>query len=236
MDELRINNLKLILLNIGISKLNDNWNWKNIRSPFARIYFVTNGQAHIYFNKKMYVLKPGNLYLIPPLTLHSDECLSFFTHYYIHFYEKTDNKKSIFEKLDFPVEIVADSLDMLLVERLLKINPDRYLKNTDPKTYDNVASFSQYIVDNNKIPTYSILETHSILCRLVSRFMKGAIQKSGYGDTRINKCLQYIHENPDKNITVSQLANISCITEDYFCRIFKKQTNYTPVKYINLKK
>jgi AraC-like DNA-binding protein len=228
--------LRLILLNVGFSELNGNWNWRNIRSPFARIYFVTNGKAHTYFNKNMYVLNPGNLYLIPPLTSHNDECTGLFSHYYIHFYEKTDNKESIFEKFDFPVEIVADSLDILLIERLLKINPDRHLKDTDPKMYDNAASFFKYIADNNKIPTYFMLEIHSILCRLVSRFMKGAKQKSRYGDIRINKCLQYIHENLDKNITVSQLANISCVTGDYFCRIFKKQTNYTPIKYINLKK
>lgn len=236
MDELRIDNPKLILLNIGFSELNENWNWKNIRSPFARIYFITNGEACTHINKKKHVLKPGNLYLIPPLTLHDDECSGFFTHYYIHFYEKADNKESIFEKLDFPVEIAADSLDLLLIERLLKINPDRHLIHTDPKIYDNITSFSRYTADNNKIPAYSILETQSILCRLLSRFMERAKLRSGYGDTRINKCLRYIHENPHKNITVSQLADISCVTEDYLSRIFKKQTNYTPIKYINLKK
>lgn len=55
-------------------------------------------------------------------------------------------------------------------------------------------------------------------------------------DERVNKCLQYIHENVDKNITISDLADIACITEDHFIRIFKKEVNCTPIKYINLKK
>lgn len=32
------------------------------------------------------------------------------------------------------------------------------------------------------------------------------------------------------------MANIACISEDHFTRLFKKAMNYTPVRYINLKK
>lgn len=231
-----VNSLELILLNIGYSEMNANWNWKGVYSPFARIYHVTGGTAKTYIENKIHILEPDHLYLTPPFTLHDDECDSFFALYYIHFYEKAINKESIFDIYDFPIGIKATPLDLLLTERLLNINPDRYLRYFDPQIYDNPPTFSQNIADNNKMPIHSIIETKGILFQLMSKFLVAAKIKSKDMDMRINKCLHYIHENVDKNITVSDLADIACITEDHLIRIFRKEIKCTPIKYINLKK
>jgi AraC-like DNA-binding protein len=231
-----VENLNFTLLNIGFSELNADWNWKNIRSPFARIYYVVAGEAITYINREKYILKPGNLYLTPPFTWHDDECDSPFSLYYIHFYEKVYNKEPLFDKLDFPVEIRADALDILLVKRLLDINPDRELKQIDPGVYDNTPTFFRYVADNNLLPIHSFLETQSILCRLVSRFLEFAVLKIRYKDERIKKCMQLINENMDKDITLHQLAGIACISMDHLTRIFKKEFNCTPLRYINRKK
>lgn len=229
-------NLSFILLNVGFSELDANWNWKNVNSPFARIYFVTGGEAKTYIDNKSYILKPGYLYLVPPFTLHDDESEGLFSLYYIHFYEKIYNRESIFEKLDFPIGIVAEELDALLVKRLLDINPERYLKYIDPEKYDNMPTFSKYVADSNRAPAHTIFETQGILYQLMAKFMEMAKLKSRYEDSRINKCLQYIHENTNKDVSIAQLADIACITKDHLIRIFKKETGYTPIKYINLKK
>lgn len=231
-----IDNLNLVLLNVGYSELNANWNWQNINSPFARIYYVTGGEAKTYIDGKGYALTPGNLYLTPPFAPHDDESDSLFSLYYIHFYEKAYNKESIFDKLDFPVEIKGSALNSLLIERLLHINPGRHLQHIDPKVYDNTPTFSQYIAESNRMPIHSLLETQGILHQLMSGFLEYAKLKSRYEDERINKCLQYIHQNMDKDVVLSQLADVACITEDHLIRIFKKETGYTPIKYINLKK
>jgi Transcriptional regulator containing an amidase domain and an AraC-type DNA-binding HTH domain len=232
----KIGDLELILLNIGYSEMNANWNWKSIYSPFARIYHVTGGAARTYIGDKMYSLEPGNLYLTPPFTLHDDECDSFFSLYYIHFYEKAINKESIFDIYDFPIGMEATPLDLLLTKRLLDINPERHLRHYDPQLYDNPPTFSQNIADNSRMPVHSALETRGILYQLTSKFLVSAKIKSRHMDDRVNKCLQYIHENVDKTITVNQLADIACITEDHFIRIFKKEMRCTPIKYINSKK
>jgi len=229
-------NLNLYLLNVGFINLKGNWNWKNVYSPFARIYYVTNGSAKTYIDTKMYVLKSGNLYLIPPFTKHEDECDSLFSHYYIHFYEEANKKELLFDQFDFPVEIKADTLDLLLIKRLLEINPDRQLKYIDPTIYDNMSSFSQLSAGNDKIPAHFVLESQAILCRLISQFMKDAKPKIRYKDMRINKCIKYIHEHINENISISRLADIACTTEDHLTRIFKKETNNTPIKYMNLKR
>lgn len=228
--------LNLILLNIGFSELNANWNWKNINSPFARIYYVVSGEAKTYINGEKYILRPGNLYLTPSFTLHDDECDSFFSLFYIHFYEETKNQESLFDRFDVPIEVRAKDLDKYLIDRLLEINPNRHLSNIDPLMYDNMPSFSQYIAANNSLPMYSILETQGILIQLLSYFLKDATPKHKYEDERINSCIKFIHENLDKDLTISQLADISCLTKDHLIRIFKQMMGYTPIKYINLKK
>lgn len=228
--------IDLILLNIGYSELNADWNWKGIYSPFARIYYVKKGEARTRIGGKSYILKPDRLYLTPPFTLHDDECDSYFSLYYIHFYEKTLNKESIFDTHNFPIEIKANSLDLLLTERLLYINPDRHLRHYDPKLYDNPPTFSQYIADNNRMPMHSSIETQGILYQLISKFLETAEIKTSNRDIRISKSLQYIHENINKDISVLTLSNIACLSEDHFIRLFRSEMGYTPLKYINLKK
>lgn len=229
-------NPDLILLNIGCSEFDANWNWQKIYSPFARIYYVKSGEARTRIAGKMYSLKPHHLYLTPPFTLHDDECDSYFSLFYIHFYEKTLGKESIFDKYEFPIDIEAEDLDLQLTERLLHINPDRYLRYYDPQFYDNPPTFSQYIADSNRMSLHSSVETQGILYQLISRFLKTAFVKTNDRDSRISKSLQHIHENIDKNISVSELSNIACISEDHFIRLFRNEMKYTPLKYINLKK
>jgi len=229
-------NLSLILLNVGFTEFNANWNWKSVYSPFARIYYVKDGEARTRINNKVYVLKPGNLYLTPPFTFHDDESDSYFSLYYIHFYEKHINRESIFDKYKFPVEIKGDTLDALLAERLLSINPGRHLQHVDPEIYDNMPTFSRYLAENKLTPFHTIVETQGILQQFISRYLKEAEIKSEFKDGRIKNCLKYIHQNIDKNISVLQLADLSCITEDHLIRIFRKEVKTTPLKYINNKK
>jgi len=231
-----IENLHLILLNIGYSELNANWNWKDVYSPFARLYYVKEGKAKTYINQKAYILEPGFLYLTPPFTLHNDECDSYFSLYYIHFYEKMVNQESVFDRYDFPVKIEATALDLLLIERLHILNPDRHLVNIDPKQYDNPPTFSQFVAYNKKLPLHVFLETQSILSCLMSRFLKDRTRKITDKDERIHKSLQYIHTHLNQNISITELADLSCVSEDHFIRMFKKQMLQTPVKYINAKK
>ncbi|GHT05852.1 transcriptional regulator [Bacteroidia bacterium] len=226
----------LILLNIGYSELNANWNWKDVYSPFARLYYVKTGKARTYIRDKMYKLEPGYIYLTPPFTLHDDECDGHFALYYIHFYEETVNKESIFDTYNFPVKLQASALDLELIERLQTINPDRYLIDIDPKIYDNAPTFFRYVAGNNKSSYHVQVETRSLLAVLMSHFLEYRVRKSIDKDARINKSLQYIHEHIDRTISIDDLAAIACVSNDHFIRLFKKEMLQTPTKYINAKK
>lgn len=228
--------LQLNLLNIGYSDLNADWNWKDVYSPFARLYFVTGGSAKTYINGCRYDLEPGYLYLTPPFTLHHDECDTCFSLYYIHFYEKAIRKESIFDRYDFPVSLKASPLEVDLIERLHEINPDRQLTNIDPKQYDNHSFFSRSLANSSRQSLHEAVETQSILSILMSRFLKERKRRVTDMNLRIHKAIQHIHVCIDQEISSRILAGISCVSEDHFIRLFKKETGMTPVRYIHAKK
>ena len=227
-----VDNIHLILLNIGSSVHNGDWNWKGISSPFIRLFYVKEGYAKIKFSDYTQELRPSCLYLIPSFTLHGYECDAYFSHIYIHVYEK----QSILEELNFPLEIEANPSDLLLVNRLLEINQGRELKQFDPKIYDNPPMLLQNIAKEAHQPEYRVLETKGILLQLLSRFLQYATPKSEVADERIVKVLNFIRKNIDKQIKISQLSGICNLTEDHFIRLFKKEMQCTPIQYINQKK
>lgn len=52
----------------------------------------------------------------------------------------------------------------------------------------------------------------------------------------LEKSIDYINENLSSKITIKQLADISCISENYYRRIFKKEFGTSPIEYINNKR
>ena len=226
----------LMLLNMGYSELNANWNWRDVCSPFVRIFYVKSGSAQTTINDVKYYLEPGNLYLIPPFSLHHYFCDSEFSLYYIHFYENAINELSIFDVLDFPFAIGATKLDELLVERLLEINPDIELEFYDPSIYDNAFTFSKTMSQSEKLSIELILENEGILSQLFSRFIGEASEKMITNDCRLSRVFQYIHENLNKNISIDVLSDIACMSRDHLIRLFKVEFGTTPLQYINSRK
>jgi AraC-like DNA-binding protein len=231
-----MDNLQLILLNIGYSVHHADWNWKGISSSFTRIYYVKEGHAKIHFRHQTQELKQHCLYMIPPFTLHEYECNEYFSHFYIHIYENEKGKSSVLEEFVFPTEIQAESLDLQLVNRLLEINPNRELKQYDPKTYDNQSTLLRNMAEESQQADYSILETKGILSQLVSRFLKYATPKTESQDKRIQTALKYIRKNIDSQININTLSELCSLSDDHFIRLFKKEMNCTPIQYINQKK
>jgi AraC-like DNA-binding protein len=224
--------LNLILLNAARKEHPADWNWKGVNSPFARLYMVESGLARVLTPDGAYTIKPGKLYLIPSFVTHSYENDSFFTLYYIHVYDEMD----IFDRWNFPFEVDASELDILLVKRLLAINPGRELKRSDPDSYDNMPTLMQNIARNEQFTFHSIAETKGILLQLFSRFLEKASLKKEVEDKRIAKLLRYIRENINDNISIDVLSSLCYLTNDHMIRLFKKEMKCTPVQYINQKK
>jgi AraC-like DNA-binding protein len=228
--------LNLILLNAGHAVHEADWNWKNISSPYFRIYLVEGGHAEMVISDQTYSLTPHHLYLIPPFTLHSDHNNTHFSLYYLHVYEEQGQRTSLFDQLTFPFEVPASELDFLLMKRLLKINPDKALLLYDPKTYDNTTTLFKSIADNVYLSLPVHTETSGILWQLFSRFLEYAESHELSQDSRILTVLRHIREHIDKKITINQLSSLCYLSDDHFIRLFRKEMGLTPIDYINQKK
>lgn len=225
-----------ILLNIGYEALNADWNWKNVCSPYARIYLVTSGMAYTRIGTCIHKLTPGHLYIIPPFTRHDDICEGPFSLYYIHFYENTSSE-SIFDIFDIPLQLPATYIYTALIQRLQEINPYRHLRNIDPDVYDNPKTLSAYLSVHETISYYRKIETQGILNLIIARFIENARKRTTtYYDNRIEKCIRHIHANLDKKLHITSLAEMSCMTHDHFTRLFRHVNGITPLQYINNKR
>ncbi len=228
-----IYSMQLILLNIGYAIHNADWNYKNVRSPFARIYLVKEGSARLHLpGNRIQDLRPNHLYMIPPFTTHSCECTNHFTLYYIHIYDNQKSDYSILEDLMYPVEIKAKNIDELLVERLFTINPDSALNYNDPKKYDNTTNLIKTINNQINRATHDLLETNGILFQLLSHFMVYSKDKYDIVDNRILRVVKYIRNNIHKDISIEELKDMCCLSKDHFIRLFKNDLQETPTQYI----
>ena len=44
MTDYTVNDLHFLMLHAGIAHHHGDWNWKDVKSPFARLYYVTEGR------------------------------------------------------------------------------------------------------------------------------------------------------------------------------------------------
>lgn len=230
-----LDNFRPLILNAGKAEKMSDWNFRNVSSPFARIYYVTEGRASVKLNGQEYELSPRHLYLIPPFTMHDNICKEAFSHYYAHVYEDpaVNGTGSIFDSFDFPIQIMAQEIDGLLFERLVKMNPQLGLDNYNPESYNDNQSLRQNIDMEKKMELGRRLETRSILLFFFSRFLLSATEKQADRDERISRVIQFIVSRlPDTELEDGQLAEMACLSVNQFIRRFKKETGLTPLQFI----
>lgn len=224
--------LKLKLINVGYDKLDHNWNFDNVISPFSRLYLITSGEAFVYHHNKKFHLLPGHLYLIPSYVYSSYKCDVKHEQYYVSFYEELGSGLSIYNFVNFNYEVKATRLDAICFERLLAINPNRGLVNNDPKYYDNHRTMVAFEKRNIELSASNYLETHGILKVLLSKFIDAnqTVEKSS--NSNLDKVLSYISENLNNSLKISSLASFCSMNKDHFSRSFKNKFGIRPSNYI----
>lgn len=233
---LQVEQMHPLVLNAGLAVHNADWNWKNVNSPFTRLYYVTEGSAQIELPDGIYTLSPKHMYFIPAFTIHTNICKSNFVHYYLHIYEDHYSDNDWLDHWKFPVEIEATDLDLALFKRLCEINPHMTLQKSDPTTYDNNPTLMQNLIKNRQRAFCDKVESRGIVFQLLSRFFKQGQSKIEMEDNRIAKTVLYIRKHLNEAIELEKLAGISCLSKDHFIRLFKKELGTTPLQYINQKK
>ncbi|MDE5814099.1 MAG: AraC family transcriptional regulator [Muribaculaceae bacterium] len=220
------------MLNVGHAVHEADWNFKDITSPFTRIYYVTEGTATVTIGDRTHHLSPDNMYIIPAFTRHSDSCGSRFCHYYVHIYEEAASGGTLIDKYDFPFEIPGIPLDRTLFQALCDHNSSMALKASDPRIYDNKTSLIECVRLNRERPVWDRMEPAGIIFQLLGRFVKEATPKYDAKDSRVREAISLINARTSEPVRVDSLAKAVHMTPDHFIRLFKKEMGCTPAQFI----
>ncbi|TYA84205.1 helix-turn-helix domain-containing protein [Seonamhaeicola marinus] len=230
--------IKLNLLHIGYAKLDETWNYNNVISPFTRLFYVTTGNAKAYHSSMEFNLRPGYMYLIPSYTYNRYKCDEYHEQYYAGFFEETIEGLSIYNLQNFKYQTKASITDVHYFKRLLELNPDMAVTNSDPKAHVNKSLLYNLNKKDRIVNSSVYLETQGILSILLSRFITEdkSNQLKTSSRTNLEKVLIYIAENLHHELTVQNLANYCHLSTDHFSRIFQQNFGMRPLKYILTKR
>lgn len=228
------------LLHIDYVKLNHNWNFNNVISPYYRLYYIDEGIGFISDSSIRLTLEQGYLYLIPSFTICNLNCDTYLSQYFIQFFEESPDGISLFTNNRSVMKIAAAEIDIILVKKLLQNNPGRGINRSDnPKVYEKEAYYKEYQSLNDAVKTHLKFENQGILLQLISRFMASNSFKSDSDQSKPSKILDtmsYIQLHLDENLTVAQLAKRANQNQDYFSKQFLIHTGQRPLNYIHEKK
>lgn len=228
------------LLNVDHVKLDSRWNYKNVISPYFRIYYIDAGAGEIWDASAKVRLEPGFLYIIPSFTLCNLICPDYHSQYFVQFFEESSDGISLFENNRSIARVKATEIDILNFRRLLAINPGRGINRSDnPRVYEKNIFYKEYQELNNRQSMSTFMETHGILLQLVARFLTQETFK--HADTRqvpakILNVISYIQLNLHRDLSVAYLAKRVNLHTDYFSRLFLQHTGERPIKYVHEKR
>ncbi|WP_295771265.1 AraC family transcriptional regulator [uncultured Mucilaginibacter sp.] len=228
------------LLNVDYVKLGPKWNYKNVISPYNRIYYINEGEGELSDSYGTHKLEAGYLYIVPSFTLCDMLCKQNMGQYFVQFFEDSADGNSLFADHRKIMKAEASALDQNIFDRLLEINPGRGINRSDnPRIYEKDVFYKEYQQLNNQQNLSVFMETQGILLQLTSRFLtpqffKPALKK--VIPNKIAETLNYIQVNLHTDLSVAQLALRLNQNADYFSRQFKLYTGTRPVHYINEKR
>jgi AraC family transcriptional regulator len=228
------------LLNADYVRLNKTWNYRNVISPFYRIYLIDDGLGSLGDKDNDLILEKGFLYLVPSFTLCNHHCPNHLSQYYIHILEESTDGSSLFSANRKIHKIGSTEEDVCKFRRIIQLNPGRGLKGTDnPKEYEKQSTLTGFQQRNNLISLADYIETRGLIFQLVARFLKAEnfrLAEDRKIPSKVLDAINYIQTHLHLAITVEQLAERASQNPNYFSRIFTKYTNERPLPYIQKKR
>ncbi len=224
------------LLNCGQAHHRGDWNYLNVSSPFARLHIVHSGSAYIIIGGKRYPMRPGQIYLTPPFTLHNNECSGELELSYIHLYESSHTLHRILEEYATPFSIDAGVLEYAIFDRLISLNPNSKLPVYDPQKYTDESRVKINRGSNEQEKNTNLAINNLLLNTLLYPFIEQGRRKDEVSDKRVMEMTNYIRQNIYNPITINDLCQVAHLSPTHTTRLFSRYTGVTPVEYINERK
>jgi AraC family transcriptional regulator len=228
------------LLNADYVQLDTNWNYKNVISPFYRLYLIDSGAGTLSTPEQTIVLEENYLYLVPSYTLFNQSCEHAMGQYYIHVMEESADGNSLFHTNRRLYKTAAHNMDKPCLQRIIELNPGRDLRKADnPKIYEKSPVIREFLDRNKRLDTAVLFETEGIILQLLSRFMdeeQFTIKSVKNISSKVPDAINYIGTHLRKKISVEMLAARANLSTDYFSKLFYQETGERPLAYLQRKR
>jgi AraC-like DNA-binding protein len=183
------------------------------------LIFITGGKVCITFGGKRYPVQGAVLCYMDPDVLHSIEMETEdpFRFLSVHFsyvaVNFNDNKWDIKNGVETPLQPVQELKDYYQIQVIFE------------KLVDNW---------NAKLPGYEFI-TQTMLQQLIFEiFLNIRKQNQNYGvSLKVEKIIQYMHQNLNNRVTLTELSEMVNLSPFYLSRAFKNTTGYSVIEYFN---
>lgn len=228
-----LNSLDLRVLAVQRTKAGRWWNFKNVISPFSRLWLVLGGRAEVRHHGRQFILRPRQLHLVPPFTLHDCFCSRQLDHYHLHFVSRLPTGLDLFSLLDFDHQMAAPPEFKGFFRRLELLYPDRKLPCFDPSREEYKQFPSR--AENSPAGAVDDFEARAILGLMLTPFLKSARAHEG-SHARVNQRFmavqEFIHANMHRPVMLADLARAAELHPTYFSDQFKRVAGVRPLDYL----
>lgn len=209
-----IEKLNARLLSISFSKYEKDWSSVFHTHPFTELFFVVNGEGKFLFRDETYMIKAGDLIIIPPYLEHTEQSIhqSPLEYYVIGL----DGISFLPENKQTCVQIFCNFHNNKLISDL----------------------FSQMLYEIRHQSYGSERICQNLLEILIIRIIRSQhLIPVSLNTTHMSKeCAQikeYLDTNYAENITLDTLTELTHMNKYYMAHSFAKYTGQSPIQYLN---
>lgn len=199
---------KIILSAYGRTVADETW-YTDFSTGVCRMYDVNDGEFRYLADDKEVVFEPGYIYVIPRNIVFSPTGAKRFDHSYIDFFTIPGFSCNEIIKID-------------------KEKDNKLIVNAAKICFEFVSVFPE-LEGSGKHRLYLEKYVHNFISMLIDEYDRCDIVSDN-----MEKALEYIYNNFNRNITVKELADICLMSESKFYALFAEKNGYSPHKYIRI--
>lgn len=211
------------------------WNFRNVISPFSRLWLILDGHGVVQHHGRKFNLEAGQIHLVPPFTAHNCSCTSRLDHYHLHLVSRLPTGIDLLSLLDFEFQLKAPVDSLKHFRRLEAVYPDCKLPCFDParEEYRRLPARAEQ-ASQNIAPT-DWFEANAHLALLLNPFLKTAREHEGVHAraTRLFLSVQeFIHTHMAEPVLLGDLARQAKLHPTYFSDRFQTLVGVRPLEYL----
>lgn len=192
---------------MAIVRLGSEWQSKQVRSVFTRVYMVMDGYAEIRYRGKIVVLEPGNIYVIPAGLVFVHCCKEYMEKIYFHLSLLLPNHHDIFNRIT----------ECIIIRN----------------QHNLISELRQKIMENKPSSVIAIKASlYEIVLQCIQSESKMDEEIVNYSEL-IYKTQEYINANLSASLTVLQVAEMMFVSSSKLQKIFKKEFGMSVGRYID---